>query len=160
MKRILFVCLGNICRSPTAEAIMKAFIDSEGMERQFIVDSAGTSGFHEGEQADSRSRSHARERGVEIESISRKIQVPDDFKNFDYIFAMDEDNLSDLIDLDTGGEFKEKIHLITKFCSEPSFKEKGVPDPYYSGDRGFELVFDILDDACQGILDFIGSNDR
>ncbi len=139
---------------------MKAFIDSEGMERQFIVDSAGTSGFHEGEQADSRSRSHANERGVEIESISRKIQVPEDFQNFDYIFAMDEDNLSDLLDLDKDGNFKHKIHLVTKFCSDTSFKDKGVPDPYYSGDRGFEIVFDILDDACQGVLEYIRSDEH
>lgn len=133
---------------------MKSLIHSDGLERQFFVDSAGTSGFHEGEEADSRSRSHALERGVEIDSNSRKINTPEDFETFDFIFAMDEDNYSDLLDLDKDEKYKHKIHLITNFCSDASYKGKGVPDPYYSGNRGFEEVFNILEDACQGVLEY------
>lgn len=152
LKSILFVCLGNICRSPTAEAIMRTLIEYEGLERQFMIDSAGTSGFHAGEQADSRSRSHAKSRGVEITSISRQVRFPDDFEEFDYIVAMDSDNLTDLQNMDRESKYHQKILLITDFLVEKKYD--GIPDPYYSGDKGFELVFDLLEEACQEFLEF------
>ncbi|RLA60389.1 MAG: low molecular weight phosphotyrosine protein phosphatase [Epsilonproteobacteria bacterium] len=153
LKKLLFVCLGNICRSPSAEGVMAHLIKKEGLEGKIKVDSAGMIGFHAGEQADPRSRKHAEKRGVEITSIARQFRPNDDFHGFDYILAMDKKNLSDLKNLDKKGEFAHKIFMMTDFCRNKKVKE--VPDPYYLGANGFELVLDILEDSCVGLLDKI-----
>ncbi len=151
MKKILFVCLGNICRSPSAEGVMAHLVNAGGLQDKIKVDSAGTSNFHVGEEADPRSRHHAQKRGIILTSIARQFNPRKDFKEFDFILAMDQKNFKDLKDLDPASKYIEKIHLITNFCK--AFEHKEVPDPYYSGERGFELVLDILEDACKGLLE-------
>jgi protein-tyrosine phosphatase len=145
--------LGNICRSPSAEAILARFVKGEGLEKVILIDSAGTSDYHVGEKADPRASLHAKKRGIELTSIARHFSPRKDFKEFDYILAMDKKNLNDLHSLDTHKKFGEKIHLITKFGKKNQFEE--VPDPYYSGEKGFELVLDILEDCCIGLLEKI-----
>lgn len=151
MKKILFVCLGNICRSPSAEGVMAHLINNAGLNEKIKVDSAGTSNFHVGEEADPRSREHALKRGIVLTSIARQFNPKKDFKEFDYILAMDEKNIKDLKKLDPDKKYFQKVHLITNFCEKGKHTE--VPDPYYTGERGFELVLDILEDACNGFLE-------
>jgi protein-tyrosine phosphatase len=151
LKKILFVCLGNICRSPSAEGVMAYLVNAAGFQEKIKVDSAGTSNFHVGEEADPRSRHHAQKRGIILTSIARQFNPRKDFKEFDYILAMDQKNLRDLKELDSASKYIEKVHLITNFCKSQEYKE--VPDPYYTGERGFELVLDILEDACKGLLE-------
>jgi protein-tyrosine phosphatase len=150
MKKVLFVCLGNICRSPSAEGVMQKLVDEGGLSKSFELDSAGTIGHHAGETADSRMREHALKRGYDLKSISRKI-IPSDFEKFDLILAMDDRNFADLTDMDNDGQYAHKIQKITDFCRH--FKAENVPDPYYGGNEGFETVLDILEDACQGLLE-------
>lgn len=154
MTQILFVCLGNICRSPSAEAVMKAIVKREGLENEIKVDSAGILAWHSGEQADKRMQIHAAERGYELTSISRQIKS-DDFKKFDVIIGMDHENMRDLRALDKDNKYIDKLYMMTGFCS--SIPADSVPDPYYGGATGFENVLDILEDACEGLLDRIKS---
>lgn len=149
-KKLLFVCLGNICRSPSAEGVMKTLIKAEGLEKQIACDSAGTIGYHEGEPADSRMRKHAKNRGYNLTSISRKFNPNSDFDRFDLIIGMDNQNIQDLRDLDRDGKYQDKIIKMTDFCQK--LNADIVPDPYYGGDAGFETVIDILEDACEGLL--------
>lgn len=153
MKKVLFVCLGNICRSPSAEGVMAHLVEKEGLGHKIELDSAGIIGFHAGEKADPRSREHAEKRGIDITSIARQFNPNDDFHEFDYILAMDKRNFTDLNNLDENNEFSHKILMMTDFCRDMKVKE--VPDPYYSGTKGFEVVLDILEDACTGLLDKI-----
>jgi protein-tyrosine phosphatase len=150
MKKLLFVCLGNICRSPTAEAIMKDMVVKRGLIDKFEIDSAGTIGTHAGELSDIRSRNYAQKKGIVLESISRKFNPQSDFAYFDLILPMDEKNLRDLRSMDEKKYFDHKIIPITDFCQDPNIKR--VPDPYLEGEEGFELVFDILEDACSKLL--------
>ncbi len=152
-KRVLFVCLGNICRSPSAEAVFNNIIKAKGVDGQYMVDSAGTSGWHVGEPADARMQSHARKRGVKLTSISRKFQPEIDFDEFDYIIGMDDSNISNLKSMARNGNAISKIYKMTDFCKKYSYDE--VPDPYYGGDSGFELVLDLLEDACEGFLEAV-----
>ncbi len=147
--RLLFVCLGNICRSPAAEAVMNNLIKVRGFSDRIICDSAGTSGYHQGELADKRMRECAIKRGVEILSRSRKF-LKKDFLDFDYIFVMDDQNMRDVLLQDTDKEFLNKIFKITDFCTK--IKIDHVPDPYYGGSEGFDFVLDILEDACGNLL--------
>lgn len=154
MKRILFVCLGNICRSPGAEGIMKELVRKEGFEDQFFIDSAGTYGGHNGALPDERMRIHAQRRGYNLESRARHFYAEADFANFDMIIGMDDQNIADLRRLAQNDQELGKIYKMTDFCQ----RIKGhtiVPDPYYSGSHGFELVLDILEDAVRGLLDRI-----
>ncbi|TAJ06674.1 low molecular weight phosphotyrosine protein phosphatase [Marinilabiliaceae bacterium JC017] len=151
--KILFVCLGNICRSPSAEAVMNQFIEKEGLSKLIKTDSAGVSGYHAGEPADARMKDHAYNRGYTLSSISRQIDPSQDFDYFDYVIAMDNQNIRDLKQMTTENHQQKKIYKMTEFCS--SFEASTVPDPYYGGDNGFELVLDILEDACQGLLNHI-----
>lgn len=132
---------------------MNYLIENAGLSNQIECDSAGTSGFHVGEMADSRSRKFAKKRGIELTSTSRQFSNPSDFLNFDLIIAMDDLNLDDLKALDDSSEYSHKISKMTDYSV--ARKETKVPDPYYSGERGFDLVLDILDDSCQGLLDKI-----
>lgn len=151
-QRVLFVCLGNICRSPSAEGVFADLIKKRGLESLFEIDSAGTAGYHVGERADPRMRDHASRRGIELTSLSRKL-IPADLEKFDYILGMDDSNMLNIRRLDPQGKYASKIYKMTDFCSIHSHDE--VPDPYYGGEAGFELVLDILDDACTGFLDAI-----
>jgi len=151
-KKVLFVCLGNICRSPSAEAVFNNLIQEKNIADEYEVDSAGTSAWHQGEQADPRMKLHAKKRNINITSISRPIVPAIDFDHFDYIIAMDNDNLMDMKEMAPRKEHWGKIFLMTDFSSNNHYK--AVPDPYYSGPEGFELVLDLLEDATEGFLSF------
>jgi protein-tyrosine phosphatase len=152
-KEVLFVCLGNICRSPGAEAIFRSMVGKERLSSEISCDSAGIIGAHEGEPADARMQKHAAMRGYQLESISRKFNPKSDFDRFDYIIAMDEDNESDLQRMTRNAADSAKIYRMTDFAS--SEKYSGVPDPYYGGNSGFELVLDLLEDTCENLLEHI-----
>ena len=142
--------MGNICRSPSAEAIFHAKVEAAGLSSEILCDSAGTIGYHSGNRADSRMRKSAARRGYSLESISRQVR-PDDFDHFDHIIAMDRENLSDLERLQASHAGKAKLSMMCYYCRH--HEESEVPDPYYGGDRGFEKVLDILEDACSGLLE-------
>lgn len=148
--RFLFVCMGNICRSPTAEAVFRAKLKENSLNDLMKCDSAGTTAHHQGEPADSRSKKHAALRGYDLTSLSRPIKK-EDLIEFDMILVMDDNNYYDVLRLagdDTA--YKNKIYKFTDFCI--IHKVDKVPDPYHRGDEGFELVLDIIEDACEGLL--------
>ncbi len=152
VKKILFVCLGNICRSPAAEGIFKQKIKERDLENCFVVDSAGTGGWHVGNLADPRMRETALRRGIELTSRSRKIEKSDLYE-FDHILVMDNDNLEAVKSLtkDSKNPLNSKIKLILSYAKNSQIDE--VPDPYYGGQNGFDKVIDILDDAMNGLID-------
>ncbi len=152
--KILFVCLGNICRSPSAEAIMKKLVADAGLQDRILIDSAGMHGYHEGELPDSRMRMHASRRGYKLDSRSRPVKNAD-FYDFDLIIGMDDSNISALQRKAPDVESLEKIHRMTDFSRNKLYDH--VPDPYYGGASGFELVLDLLEDACAGLLETIFS---
>ena len=147
MEKLLFVCLGNICRSPAAEAIMQKLVDENGLEDRVQVDSAGTSGLHQGRMADPRMRKHGERRGFDLSSRSRPFSV-DDFDQFDHIFCMDHSNFQNVSSMARNPQDREKIHMMCDYAQ--NFQDQEVPDPYYGGADGFEYVFDLLEDACEG----------
>lgn len=151
--KVLFVCLGNICRSPSAEAIFRGYVEKLKINDAFEIDSAGTSGYHQGEPADMRMRKHASKRGYQLISLSRKFDPSTDFDHFDIIIAMDRDNLHDLKQMARSKEDEKKLFLMTNFSS--AFDYDYVPDPYYGGDQGFELVIDLLEDASNGLFNHL-----
>ena len=148
--KILFVCLGNICRSPAAEGILKKKLKDKGLEQFYFVDSAGTAGYHEGELPDSRMRMHASRRGYSLDSRSRPVKY-NDFFDFDVIVGMDNNNISNLKRMAPDAESEKKIKRMTDYCR--TYMDDHVPDPYYGGDSGFEHVLDLLEDACEGIIE-------
>ena len=152
VKKILFVCLGNICRSPAAEGIFKQKIKDRDLENLFVVDSAGTGGWHVGNLADRRMRETALSRGIELTSRSRKIDH-NDLYEFDHILVMDKDNLNAVKSLikDHTYPINSKIKLILSYSKKLQLDE--VPDPYYGGQNGFESVLDLLDDAIDELID-------
>jgi len=153
MIRVCFVCLGNICRSPTAEGIMLALVEEAGLTGHIEIDSAGTGAWHVGERADARSREVASRRGVDLPSVARRFEAPD-FARFDYVIAMDADNRADLHALAPDADARKRIHMLREF--DPAGPGHApVPDPYYGGPRGFDDVFDICQAACRGLLDHI-----
>ena len=149
-KKILFVCLGNICRSPSAEAVFKGLVENRGLAQEFEVDSAGTSGWHAGEPADRRMQSHAVKRAYDLTSISRKFEPEFDFDHFDMIVAMDDSNLHNLKRMARNANDLQKLYKMTDFGQKYNYSE--VPDPYYGGAEGFELVLDLLEEASEGLL--------
>ena len=151
VKKILFVCLGNICRSPAAEGIFKKNIKERDLENLFVVDSAGTGGWHVGNLADRRMREAALSRGIELTSRSRKID-DNDLYEFDHILVMDKDNLNAVKSLikDDMHSINSKIKLILNFSKKVQLDE--VPDPYYGGQNGFEKVLDLLDNAIDELI--------
>ena len=153
MVQICFVCLGNICRSPTAEGIMRKLVQDAGLENEILIDSAGTSAFHAGEPADPRSRSAAQERGYTLTSKARGFTRKDILK-FHYIIAMDTTNKKNILDMCTSNEQREKIHLLRDF-DPSSAPESSVPDPYYGGTDGFRTVLNICERGCTGLLQHI-----
>jgi low molecular weight protein-tyrosine phosphatase len=151
--RICFLCTGNICRSPTAEGVMRSLVEAAGLADRFDLDSAGTGGWHAGEQPDPRTRAVARRRGVVLDHRARRITAGD-LDRFDLILAMDGDNLRDLDHVVRGAARRPHVRLLRSFDpAAPTGAE--VPDPYYGGDRGFDDVFDICDAACRGLLDHL-----
>ena len=150
--KILFVCLGNICRSSSAEEVMRTFIKREGLEEKIEVDSAGILNYHQGELPDSRMRMHAYHRGYELTHRSRPV-CTEDFLTFDMIIGMDDRNIQDLKDRAPSPEAEKKISRMTDYSRTKMVDY--VPDPYYGGAQGFETVLDILEDACEGLLDEI-----
>lgn len=151
--KILFVCLGNICRSPAAEGIMIYKIKKHDLQDIIEVDSAGTSGWHQGELPDARMRAHGEKRGYDFSSRSRKIESSD-LQTFDYIIVMDDSNYSNVKMLAQTEEEVKKIHLMTNFSVQYAHHDH-IPDPYYGGSSGFELVLDLLEDACEGLIQTI-----
>jgi len=145
-KHILFVCLGNICRSPAAEGVMRKL--SEGMPIE--IDSAGTAGYHIGELPDARMRSHAARRGYSLTHRARQFDPDKDFERFDMILAMDNANMRDLRSMDKKKQYGHKLTMMTDYARALPVTE--VPDPYYGGPEGFDHVLDILEDACAGLL--------
>lgn len=143
--------MGNICRSPSAEAVFSGMVKNVGMDDRFKIDSAGTHAYHVGEPADKRMSLHAKKRGVNLTSIARKFNPYSDFDGFDYIVAMDDENIRALKNLARNKNDLEKIHKMTDFRKVWAYNE--IPDPYYGGDEGFELVLDLLEDACEGLLE-------
>jgi len=149
-KRILFVCMGNICRSPAAEGIAKKFLEKKGLDGTIEIDSAGTLDYHEGELPDPRMIKHASKRGYKLDSRARQFNPNNDFDHFDYIVTMDDDNYSEITSLDKKNKFNDKVYRMVSFGNKLKVNE--VPDPYYSGSDGFEQVLDILEDSVDGLL--------
>lgn len=156
--RLLFVCMGNICRSPTAEAVMRALVAREGLEDEIEIDSAGTGAWHVGDPPDARSTETAARRGIVMEGAAR--QVADaDFDTYDLILAADAQNLAALRGRAPDDEAAAKVHLLREF--DPRSVAAGdleVPDPYYGGPDGFEHVLDLVQDACEGLLAHVRSS--
>jgi protein-tyrosine phosphatase len=150
--RVLFVCLGNICRSPTAEGTMRALVREAGMEDRIELDSAGTGGWHVGSPPDERATAAAAARGIALEGAARQVSVAD-FDDFNLMIAMDSANLSDLRDLAGDDRRREKVRLLREF--DPAGADPGdldVPDPYYGPGDGFERVLDMVEASCRGLL--------
>ncbi|GMI92245.1 hypothetical protein like AT3G44620 [Hibiscus trionum] len=157
---VLFVCLGNICRSPAAEGVFRDIVKKKGLDSKFNIDSAGTINYHEGNLSDPRMRAASKRRGIEITSISRPIR-PSDFSDFDLILAMDKQNREDILEAFSRwkssnklpADAHKKVRLMCSYCKKHN--ETEVPDPYYGGPQGFEKVLDLLEDACDSLLDNI-----
>jgi protein-tyrosine phosphatase len=147
---VLFVCLGNICRSPTAEAVLKKMVQDLGKANDFHIESAGTSSYHVGEPPDSRSEMHGVKRGLQFTSTAQWFNPDIHFEKFDYIVCMDDNNFNHVIHSDASGEFKHKIFKMMDFA--PQAEYRFVPDPYTGGSAGFELVLDLIEEACRGLL--------
>jgi protein-tyrosine phosphatase len=154
MVRILFVCLGNICRSPTAEGVMRSLLHEAGMEREVLIDSAGTGAWHIGSAPDSRAAAAAGERGIRLEGVARTVRA-EDFEDFDLLVAMDRENLQALRRLAPSEEAREKVHLLREFDPATGGEKLDVPDPYYGAEGGFEEVLDLVHAACEGLLEDI-----
>lgn len=151
MKKVLFVCLGNICRSPTAEGILLQLVKENNLEDKILIDSAGTAAYHSGEGADSRSQKTANAHGVFLPSRARQIR-PQDFTEFDYIFAMDKSNLQNIKRMAREANIQADNLFLFRDFDPRSPKNADTPDPYYGGPQGFEQVFSICYSTCSAIL--------
>jgi protein-tyrosine phosphatase len=155
--KLLFVCLGNICRSPSAENIMNHLIEQAGLSAKISCDSAGTSSYHIGSPPDRRmSQAATAKLGIELRGRARQFQKSD-FQQFDLILAMDLHNYEDILSTDPSGEYHDKVRLMCDFCNKYDLKE--VPDPYYGGTEGFNQVIELLTDACIGLLKYVNQLD-
>jgi len=151
MIKVLFVCMGNICRSPTAEGVFRQVVEQQGLSDLIDIDSAGTHSYHIGSQPDQRAQLAARKRGIDLSSLRGRQVNNNDFKQFDYVLAMDNSNHADLEEVASGSA--DNLHMFLKFAD--NFSEQEVPDPYYGGDQGFEHVLDLIEDASRGLLNHI-----
>lgn len=150
--KVLFVCLGNICRSPAAEGIFRHIVKENGMEDRFVIDSAGTYGGHSGEHPDRRMRTAALYRGYGLTHSARQVRSLD-FLDFDLVIAMDDQNYEDLMHLAPSVEATHKIRRMASFLT--THRISYIPDPYYMGSEGFSLVLDLLEEGCQNLYDKI-----
>ena len=158
--RVLFVCMGNICRSPTAEAVMRRLVREAGLEDRIEVDSAGTGGWHAGDPPDERATVAASRRGVTLDGAARQVRA-DDFREFDLLIAMDRENLRGLLAVAPDEAAGDKVRLLREFDpASAGAPDLDVPDPYYGGDRGFETVLDMVEAACRGLLEELRAADR
>jgi protein-tyrosine phosphatase len=149
---VLFVCMGNICRSPTAQGVFRALLQREGLSDRIVTDSAGTIAYHVGERPDRRAMATALKRGVDLSDLRARRAKAEDFEQFDYVIAMDRANFSDLREICPPG-YEERLHLFLDFA--PNRAEDEVPDPYYGGAAGFDRVFDLVEEASRGLLQHI-----
>ncbi|MFM2199396.1 MAG: hypothetical protein RLZZ505_2828 [Verrucomicrobiota bacterium] len=150
MKRILFVCMGNICRSPAAEIVFRKMVGDAGRADDFEIDSAGTIGFHKGKPPDARMAAQLAKNGYKVEGRSRQLTASN-LREFDLILTMDEENFADALALDPVGEFRDKVKPFVDFLTEHDAPR--IPDPYYGGDEGFAHVIELLEDGCAELLD-------
>jgi len=146
--KVLFVCMGNICRSPTAEGIFRQAVNEAGLADKISIDSAGTHAYHIGKQPDARAQSASRNRGIDLSNLRGRQVEPADFDTFDYVIAMDNSNHADLTQVADGNS--DNLFMFLSFSE--NFSEKEVPDPYYGGEQGFEHVLDLVEDASYGLL--------
>jgi len=149
--KVLFVCMGNICRSPTAHGVFQALVDEQGLDKRILVDSAGTHSYHIGSPPDPRSQATARSRGIDLSALSARQFQSDDFVDFDYLIAMDRSNRSNIAALNPG-KGQARLALMLEYSKK--YKQSEVPDPYF-GEGGFDQVFDMIADASEGLLDHI-----
>ncbi len=154
MISVLFVCMGNICRSPTAEGVFRKMVSDAGLDDWVHVDSAGTHAYHTNEPPDRRARAAAERRGVLLDDIRARRLSEEDFQRFDYILAMDEDNLHLILEA-KGDEHLTDVRLFLEFAADSLLTE--VPDPYYGGSAGFEKVLDLIEEASRGLLETLQS---
>ena len=154
MVKVLFVCMGNICRSPTAEGVFRHQVNGAGLTEQIFIDSAGTHAYHVGNPPDTRSQGAALKRGVDLSTQRARRVTEDDFSSFDYVIAMDESNKDDLLAICPAG-YEERVQLFLDFADS---QESEVPDPYYGQGRGFEIVLNLVEDASSGLLEHIHKN--
>ncbi len=152
--RILFVCMGNICRSPSAEGVFRRIVEDCGLSDQFEIDSAGTGGWHVGSPPDRRAQQAAKSSGIDLSTLRARQFTKTDFEEFDLIIAMDDNNLNHLTNMATL-EQSQKIKLLLEFSSQ--YDEREVPDPYYGGHHGFEDVLDMIEDSCKQLLKALSS---
>lgn len=153
--RVLFVCLGNICRSPTAEGVMRKLVAECGFQGEIELDSAGTGGWHVGDPPDARAAAAARRRGIELDGRARQVER-EDFERFDLILAMDGSNLHVLRQIAPDEPSREKVRLLREFDpASADAEDLDVPDPYYGGPHGFDHVLDLVEAACRGVLEHV-----
>ena len=150
MVKILFVCMGNICRSPMAEGVFRRMLEDVGLAEQVYVDSAGTHSYHIGAPPDTRSQATALRRGVDLRNLRARLVTASDLAEFDYVLAMDRDNFEHLRVLCPDPQLQRRVQLFLDFA--PDLPEREVPDPYYGGSGGFERVMDLVEEAAQGLL--------
>jgi low molecular weight protein-tyrosine phosphatase len=151
MVKVLFVCMGNICRSPTAEGYFQHIVEAAGLSDKIKTDSAGTHAYHIGSPPDTRAQAAANKRGIDLSSLRGRKVENRDFTGFDYVLAMDDSNHTDL--LAVAGGVADNLFMFLEFAK--NFSENEVPDPYYGGDQGFEHVLDLIEDASLGLLNEI-----
>jgi len=149
--KLLFVCMGNICRSPTAEGVMRHLLREEGLEDEIVIDSAGTGAWHVGNPPDRRATAAARARGIALEGAARQVR-PSDFEDFDLLLVADRENLADMRAIAPDEEARAKVRLLRSFDPASDGRALDVPDPYYGGPDGFEDVLDLVEAACRGLL--------
>ncbi len=147
--KVLFICMGNICRSPTAHGVFRALVETEGLMDAISIDSAGTHAYHVGNGPDKRAQETAQRRGVDLSDLVARRVSAEDFDQFDYVVAMDQDNYISLSEI-CPNEHVDKIHMFMDFA--PQMRTREVPDPYYGGASGFERVFDLVEAASAGLL--------
>lgn len=154
MIKVLFVCMGNICRSPTAEGVFRHKVEQKNLQEQISIDSAGTHAYHVGNPPDQRAQDAALKRDINLSQQRARRVSADDFSEFDYVIAMDESNLDDLLSICPAG-YEDRLHLFLAFSDS---ENKEVPDPYYGQGRGFEIVLNLVEDASEGLLKHIREN--
>ncbi|MEO0047958.1 MAG: hypothetical protein RLZZ410_917 [Pseudomonadota bacterium] len=150
--KVIFVCMGNICRSPTAHGVFRDYVKEAGLSHMVEVDSAGTHAYHVGDQPDQRSQKHAYKRGYDLSDLTARQLNETDFEKFDLVLVMDWDNHA-IAEQISPRHHQHKLRRLTEFCK--TMEASVVPDPYYKGDEGFEEVLDLVEDACDGLLEHV-----